>query len=251
MAGDQTVSARFESAAVLPPQLPSLVAEPVPTTTLAPPTTTVAPATTPAPPTTTVPPVPVPADPSGALPTLQPGESSVTQNGVATPVEVVVENATDLVLRGADFELRLAGDCEAGCTVQTDDAGRQVIQLESNGSARVAGDGFLPGTPVYVWLFSEPMFLGELTVGDDGTFGGSVPLAGVEVGQHTLQVNGTSLDGELRTANLGVVVAPVATPTPGEGELPSTGEGLSPLAWVLALVVSGGVLLVGRRRRLA
>lgn len=245
-----TVSATFELAPQLPPQLPGLVTQPVLTTTV-PPSTTTPPSTT-MPPTTTAPPAttpsPVPADGSGALPALQPGESQVIENGVATTVEVVVEDSTDLVLRGADFELRLAGECTSECTVQTDASGRQVIQLETNGAARVAGEGFLPGTPVYVWLFSTPTFLGELTVNADGSFSGLVPLLGVETGTHTLQVNGTSFDGEPRTANLGVVVTPAATPAPQPDSLPSTGQNLTGLVWGLALMAAGALLLAGRRR---
>lgn len=239
------VSAQFELAPVLPPQLPSLVAEPVtPSTTVAPSTTTT---TTTVPPTTTAP-TPVPDDASGALPALQPGESSVTENGVVTAVATVIENATDLVLRGDGFELRLAGDCTGSCTVQTDASGRQVIQLESNGAARVAGLGFKPGTPVYVWLFSTPTFLGELTVNADGTFSGSVPLTNVDTGTHTLQVNGTSVDDKPRTANLGVVVAPAVAPAPAEPPLPTTGQGTSGFLWGLGLLAVGCLLLVSRRR---
>ena len=161
----------------------------------------------------------------------------------------MVEDSTDLVLRGADFELRLAGECTGACTVQTDASGRQVIQLETNGAARVAGEGFLPGTPVYVWLFSEPRFLGELTVGADGTFTGVVPLGDIAVGEHTLQANGTSFDGVARSANLGVLVNPAALPTPAAGELPSTGSNATPMV-LLALVLLGfGAVAVGRRPR--
>lgn len=166
---------------------------------------------------------------------------------MTTPVQVVVENATDLVLRGDGFELRLAGECSTECTVRTDASGRQVIELESNGAARVAGSGFLPGTPVYVWLFSTPTFLGELTVNTDGSFTGFVPLFGVETGTHTLQVNGTSFDGKPRTANLGVVVTPAAVPSPGV--LPATGTNNSNMViWGWALLAGGALLLATRRR---
>jgi LPXTG-motif cell wall-anchored protein len=104
----------------------------------------------------------------------------------------------------------------------------------------------LAGTPVYVWLFSEPTFLGELTVNADGTFTGTVPLGDIAPGEHTLQVNGTSFDGKPRTANLGVLVNPVAAPV-----LPSTGSDPAAL-WVLAasLLALGLVLTTRRRPRL-
>jgi hypothetical protein len=232
---------------------------PPPSVTTAP-STTVAPSTT-APPATTVPPstvapattvpAPVPADPdTGVLPQVAPGAATVTENGVAVPVELVIEDRTDLVLRGQDFVLRLRGECADGCEVTADANGRETIELESDGAARVSGEGFLPGTPVYVWLFSDPRFLGEFTVRADGTFEGRVPLTGVEVGTHTLQVNGTSFDGVMRSANLGVVVAPAAVPSPGDALLPATGGSGSGATLAVLLTATGAALMgfAGRRR---
>jgi hypothetical protein len=153
-----------------------------------------------------------------------------------------VDAATDLVLKGQDFELRLAGDCSQGCQITTNADGRQVLELEERGLAKVAGEGFKPGTPVYVWLFSEPTFLGELTVNADGSFTGNVALGDVAAGEHTLQVNGTSFDGLPRTANLGVVVTPVPTTLPAAGSDPLG-------VWVLALALFGlGLILTARRK---
>ena len=149
--------------------------------------------------TTTVPPVPVPST-GGALPQLSPGESQVICNGVPESVQVVVEQQTDLVLRGDDFELRVAGECTSSCTIENSPDGRQILRLEKNGLAKVSGFGFEPGTPVYVWLFSGTTFPGELEVGADGRFSGRVPLGSAPMGSHTLQVNGTGADGSKRTA---------------------------------------------------
>jgi LPXTG-motif cell wall-anchored protein len=181
---------------------------------------------------------------------LSPGASQVFENGAPTNVAVFVDNSTDLVLQGEGFELRLAGECSDGCSISTTPDGRQVLELEEGGLAKVAGEGFLPGTPVYVWLFSEPRFLGELTVQADGTFSGGMSLGDVEAGEHTLQVNGTSFDGVPRTANLGVLVNPAA-PTPSDGVLPTTGSNTTEL-WIIALTLLGGglVLTTSRRRKL-
>jgi len=210
------------------------------TTTVPPPTTTV--------PSTTVPPAPVPT--GGALPSLSPGQSQVIVNGQPEVVEVFVEESTDLVVRGQDFELRLAGDCATGCTIETTPEGREVLTLEERELANVAGQGFLPGTPVYVWLFSEPRFLGELTVKADGTFSGAVSLGDIAPGEHTMQVNGTSFDGRDRTANLGVLVRAVSVPDSGPAVLPSRGRDLGALNLALGLLLGGGLLMAaGRRRR--
>jgi len=160
-------------------------------------------------------------------------------------VEVSTSNGSDLVMRGADYELRLTGQCSSGCSIQTNAAGRQILQLDNQGAVQVAGEGFQPGSVVYVWLFSTPQFLGELTVGTDGAFSGALPLIGVEPGEHTLQVSGVNFNGQVRTANLGVIVdAPDVT-----GNLPTTGQSFGALKWMLMMLGIGGILLAARRRR--
>jgi LPXTG-motif cell wall-anchored protein len=199
----------------------------------------------------TVPRSPIPANvTTGALPALTPGNSMVTEDGRPREVEVVVEDRTDLVMRGQDFVLRLRGECTDGCEVTTDATGRETIELETDGAARVSGEGFLPDTPVYVWLFSEPTFLGEFTVAADGTFTGRVPLTGIAAGTHTLQVNGTSFDGVMRSANLGVIVTEPNATAPIDALLPSTGaNGSMASAWALVILALGGLLLIARRGR--
>ena len=73
--------------------------------------------------------------------------------------------------------------------------------IERDGIARVSGFGFLPGSLVHIWIFSDPVCLGALTVTEDGTFAGPMSLLGIPEGEHTLQVNGISFDGAERTAD--------------------------------------------------
>jgi LPXTG-motif cell wall-anchored protein len=177
---------------------------------------------------------------------MQPGESVVTDNGTAVPVEVFLDDTSTLVMRGQDFELNLAGDCAGDCTVVSDAAGRETIELRRDGNALVNGFGFMPGTVVHIWMFSEPTYLGSLLVADDGTFEGSVYLAGIAPGEHTLQVNGTSFDGNDRSANLGVLVTADSDPTP---PLPATGTNRSNDLVLIAFgLVLAGLLATTRRR---
>jgi hypothetical protein len=230
------------------PELNPFVA-PTTTTTLPPPPATTAPPTT-APPTTTTIPVPEALvapqpDPEGELPQLPPGEAQIVVDGEVINVTVTLENEdTELVLRGEGFELRLTGECSEGCRMTSDDQGRAVMELEVNGSVKVEGVGFAPGTIVYVWMFSQPRLLGTLTVAADGTFVGMLPVGDVAVGQHTLQVNGLSFDGQIRTANLGVVVAPEVGLT-----LPRAGANTDAVRWILALTLLGAFFVLVARRK--
>lgn len=235
------------AAVVLPPAISALIDQPVTTTT--PPasaTTTTVPRTTVAPAATTPPPVLV----DGALPELTPGAVSVLIDGIPTEVAVAVEGTTGLVLAGDGFELRLAGQCTSACPVTTDASGRPVLRLESQGFTQLGGTGYQPGTPVTVWLFSEPTFLGQLAVNPDGTFTGTVPLAGIAAGEHTLQITGTTPEGQPRTLNIGVIVNPQPAPAPGDGQLPSTGTNATPLL-IAALTLLGLGLVTTSRRRTA
>lgn len=255
-------AAGFVSVFTYIPPLSPLVTLPVPTTASTPRSTT-----TTAPPRSTTTTVPEPAGPnrpppgvepvrvpdaSGntALPTLSPGESLALDNGVPVPVSVTVENNTDLVMNGQDWQLRLRGDCSVRTCTILEQNGREVLELEVDGAARVGGFGFMPGTLVHLWLFSTPTYMGSVLVAADGTYSGAVDLIGIEVGQHTLQANGISFDGKERTANLGVVVRTDLEPG---GRLPSTGTSNTDSTVLMALLLTalGLVLVTNRRRRLS
>ncbi len=181
------------------------------------------------------------------LPVQEPGAFEVYQDGTKlSDVTVEVENETDLVMSNIDFELRLAAQCASGCIIQTDSSGRQVIELESSGAARVQGNGFQPGSVVDVWLFSDPLYLGQLLVDGSGDFSGSLPLPSIAPGNHTLQVNGTSADGKPRSADLGVLVKRITSGFEFDYELPDhfttlPDTGSTPLSGVSAL----GLLATG------
>jgi LPXTG-motif cell wall-anchored protein len=196
----------------------------------------------------------VPANPAtGALPALPPGQVTAVDNGVAVPVEVEVVTNTQVVVRTPGVEFRLTPQCVSACAVATSDDGSPVLQLEPTGGVLVQVTGARPGTTAYVWLFSEPRLLGEVTIGADGTFDGVLPLDGIEDGTHTLQITMITANGSVRTANFGVVVTASGAPTPGPGVLPSTGNGLSAMLLLVAalLLMTGGLALAGRRREVA
>jgi hypothetical protein len=201
-------------------------------------------------PTISASPTPVPA-PGGGLPALRPTEALVTENGVPVTVELIVENDEALVLRSQDFELRLRGACTTGCTIVEDSNGRETIHLDRSGGARVSGFGFLPGSLVHVWIFSEPHYLGALLVASDGTYSGVFPLNEIETGSHTLQANGYSFDNLPRSANLGIVVVDNQEPSPIVNALPEAGLSAAHLSVLSALLtLIGAITLIARRKRI-
>jgi hypothetical protein len=176
----------------------------------------------------------------GNLPRLSPGISQVSLNGVRIPTTLKVVSGSQLVLKGEDFELKLKGDCSGlACAIKTDSKGREVLELEKDGRGNVSGFGFKPDTKVHVWIFSQPRYLGALTVRADGTFNGDLSLKGIPSGQHTLQVNGFSFDNQGRTADLGIII---------RGKLPVAGSDMASLRAAFIFLLIGVVLRVSRRR---
>jgi hypothetical protein len=183
------------------------------------------------------------------LPKLTPGQQNVFENGKRIAVTQRVVNGNRLALQGQDFELVLSGDCSGrACSIQVDKNGRETLVLQLDGKARVSGFGFLPGSVVHVWMFSEPVYLGALTVTGGGTFDGDVLLNGVPVGEHTLQVNGISFDGVDRTADLGVLISTSSTQVPTSTRLPTSGADPWGYLFVSILLFLIGLLVISSQR---
>lgn len=90
---------------------------------------------------------------------------------------------------------------------RTVDQATGALRMEQGAQARVSGFGFLPGTVVTVWLFSEPRQLGQIPVQADGTYDGSVRIpVDVPLGRHTLQANGVDNGTTERSVSLGVLL---------------------------------------------
>jgi hypothetical protein len=120
---------------------------------------------------------------------------------------------------------------------------RASMVLIRNETVSVSGGGFLPGSWVAVWLFSDPYLVGNVEVNEDGSFAGILPVpADVEVGSHTLQVTGRTADLRRRSMSVGVLVldrADLAGPSGLEypshiGPAPIFGDGGSTRSPLLA-----------------
>ncbi|MFM9085798.1 MAG: hypothetical protein ACKORC_04935, partial [Acidimicrobiia bacterium] len=82
-------------------------------------------------------------------------------------------------------------------------SGRVVV--EQQGTVRVRGEGFAPSSKVRVWVFSDPVAAAELFADVEGRIDAMVEMPSeLRVGTHTLQLNGISAKGEVRSLNFGI-----------------------------------------------
>jgi len=139
------------------------------------------------------------------------------------------------------------------------------------GLVTVTGTGFEPGAQLEVWLLSEPLLVGTVTVGQNGGFGYTFQIpAGFATGPHHLEIRlGADV---LASSATFTVTAAVVDPGPGAGNPGSTpgasagsgsaqaGSGLAntgadgwlnllPLAIILLVGGLGGLLLLRRPER--
>ena len=167
----------------------------------------------------------------GSLPTVAFGAVEATADGVADPVTLAQGANGEWSISGPGMSLRIDASPGAAPTITDDE------------SLAVSGSNLEPGSLVDVWAFSTPTFLGSFTVGSDGAFRGAVTLpASLPAGDHTLQINGTSADGRVRSVNVGVRVVD------SNFTLPKTG-GNDMVAIVALWLIAAGVFVMATRRR--
>ena len=182
-----------------------------------------------------------------AIPTLRPGQSIATEAGQPVPVQVIAEEENRQArVEGDGWTMAVDLDSPNARVSETGDGGA-LLELTRDETARVSGDGFMPGTRADVFLFSTPTLLGTVTIDENGAFDGvvNVDSSVVTVGEHTMQLQGVGEDGYVRAANLGVVV--------NDQDPASTASNSLQLLWwiliVIALAVIGFVLWLYWRRR--
>ena len=187
----------------------------------------------------------------GVIPTMTPGSSIATNAGVPEEVRVsAVEEQKLAVVEGDGWSMAIGVAAEDGGVQATD--GGASLNLVRNETARVSGDGFMPGTRADVWLFSEPTLLGTVAIDEEGRFDGEVNIDGrvIAVGDHTLQLQGVGEDGYVRAANMGVTVGDPAEVVPTAEQ-----NSVMFIWWVLAAIVLIALVIVfwiaANRRRQA
>ena len=144
------------------------------------------------------------------------------------------------------------------------------LEAQPGGLVSVTGQHYERFSTVELWINSTPRLLATVQVGSNKTFDLSVPIpSDIEAGEHTLQINGTNLDGNLQTTLIAIQVAapqatspdvnkpetaapamtPPATDSAPDPELPVTG-GTAPASVGLILISCGMFLIAIRARRL-
>jgi hypothetical protein len=178
-----------------------------------------------------------------------------------TPVDYLLINQQVQQFTASDgFQMNVSATDPSGSLTPVDPSGALVVQ--QNNYITVTGTGFRPFSDAVAWLFSTPRKLGNVRVGDDGSFAARMPIGeDVPVGRHTAQVNGLTSSGEIRSVNLAVLVraAPALAPSPptsfdpamplSVAENPATTAWLTALVVLIAVVTFGGGLLLGLTRR--
>lgn len=203
--------------------------------------TPIAPATTTTASTTTTTVLAPQRDGAGVLPQVTDATKGlIITDGVTSEVDVAVVEQRQLVLRGEGFEMALAGTATAGQPAMISDSGR--LQIDPNGVIDVTGSGFDPESTVDVWIMSDPVYLGSVTVDADGTFAASLAVPDdLPLGNHTVQANGVTTGGVSRSLNLGIeLVTHVVLPTTGSS---------SPIPIAALLTALGLFIAVATRRR--
>jgi len=203
------------------------------------------------------------------LPEAKPNQPISIQSGQAEPVSVAVVN---------EQAVQLETDTGLSLSVTSLDENGEVAPLAPSGAIRlterrtvvVSGRGFLPRSEAVVWIFSTPTRLGVVPVSDAGQYNAELLVGNeLEVGEHTLQVNGIVPSGEIRSMNVALeivetdklpevattisntLVDPVVVGSETGNSSSGTGAGAAMLVLVAILGAGVGafVIIAIRRRR--
>ena len=137
-----------------------------------------------------------------------PGTSQTSDGGKNVPTTLLPNQTTDaLDLTSDGWSLKFAATDLVGKPTKLDSQGRVILQ--DGQYAHASGTGFKPNTEVHLYVFSSPILLGIMMTDANGDFQGQFPVpAGLEVGTHTVQVDGYSPAGTIRSASVPAVVLP-------------------------------------------
>jgi outer membrane protein OmpA-like peptidoglycan-associated protein len=153
--------------------------------------------------TSTVPTTAPTADPANAG--LKPGGVNVLIGGQDTPVATQENKAGGKVTVTGNGWATSVSSRSGSKAVPLTQGG--ALNLQTGQQATISVNGFAPGSNLGVALLSSPISLGTIPVNASGAATDSLKIPSTApAGSHTLQVNGYSATGELRSVAFGVMV---------------------------------------------
>ncbi len=143
-----------------------------------------------------------------------PGSGSVYEGPQFVTFTVQVSTYCGVTISGGSYTVNFCDVPVQFTTVsnrQSRTTPANALQLVLGDTMRVSGTGYLPNSRVEAWIFSTGMYLGAGTTDSAGGFTLEVPIpASLPAGDHTVQLNGYTSSGVVRSASLGAVVVPPA-----------------------------------------
>jgi len=137
------------------------------------------------------------------------GQTAVQVDGVTTDAVVTREN-NQMVVNAGSLSATLSGLDRTGKPSPLDSDGN--VHLAGGDIIKISVGGFKPETIVEVWLFSTPIKLGSVVVGEDGTVTGEYKLPfGIKSGSHRVVVTARMVNGKSTTFTLGILVGKIST----------------------------------------
>ncbi|MFF5225922.1 MBG domain-containing protein [Dactylosporangium sp. NPDC000521] len=183
--------------------------------------------------------VPVVDPATGSRPSLAPNATMSTVDGVPAAVALVPATGGGVTLTGSGFTASVAAVGADSARQPLDADGKLVVDRKHHVS--VSMTGFAPKTRTDVWLFSDPVLIGQVTTDERGAVAAELPVpATLPTGRHTLQVNGVAAGGAQRTLSVGLLLVdtpvPAAAPSapvtaaPAQGDRPALAAPALPAA---------------------
>jgi hypothetical protein len=181
------------------------------------------------------------------------GDSLLTVDGVDTEIEINPNNSVNgIVGTSGGLVFELAGLDSGSQPLDLDSDGNLI--LNADGLLETGGAGFAANSPVKVYVYSDPTFLGMLFTDPTGAFSGTLQIPeGLDPGVHNIQVVGYDSSGNVLVFTVGVVINRSSGGTDGYGGdslLAATGFGnAGALATIGAALAIIGALIVTRQHR--
>jgi len=174
-------------------------------------------------------------------PEIRGGESTALVDGVTIPL-TVGRSGSVVTVTGAGLTVKIFVRDSDGADHPLDADGN--LNMVPNGLIMCEIVGLQANTGTAVWVFSDPLLLGEVIADDSGRLEARFPVPDqLEGGRHRLVLESTNYSGKKIT----IAVGASATVVSGGGGVSLSGV----LVTVLVLAGIGALVLPARRRRRA